>query len=292
MLKKYWPLLVFVLLAVYPAVPVLDWGLDAIGQSLHLDRQLVNIFIFAILALALNLQVGQAGLLQLGIAAFFALGAITTGVLTVDKYPFQLGFWGSLALAPAVAAAAGLLLGAPMLRLRGDYLAIVTLGFGEVVRVVLLNLENVTDGPRGLNPVPEPWLPTALRDLLVGEGARITVDPGKTLALTGNGQITIEGALTAHGGRISVLPGDLGEGQTLPVAAHRHIPAGGEETSRTAPDAVLVREVDGAIGAEDGRPRRLLSQIDRRHGLGGDIDGLNAPIHAEEHALAIGRPGG
>ena len=73
MLKKYWPLLVFVLLAVYPAVPVLDWGLDAIGQSLHLDRQLVNIFIFAILALALNLQVGQAGLLQLGIAAFFAL---------------------------------------------------------------------------------------------------------------------------------------------------------------------------------------------------------------------------
>ena len=55
---------VFVLLAVYPAVPAIDWGLDAVGQSLHLDRQLVNIFIFALLALALNLQVGQAGLLQ------------------------------------------------------------------------------------------------------------------------------------------------------------------------------------------------------------------------------------
>jgi branched-chain amino acid transport system permease protein len=169
MLKKYGPWLAILVLALYPAVPVLDWGLDAIGQSLHLDRQLLNVFIFAILALALNLQVGQAGLLQLGISAFFALGAITTGVLTVDKYPFQLGFWGSLALAPAVAGAAGLLLGAPMLRLRGDYLAIVTLGFGEVVRVVLLNLENVTDGPRGLNPVPEPWLPQGVRTLLVGD---------------------------------------------------------------------------------------------------------------------------
>ncbi len=159
------PVLALVLLAVYPFAPVLDWGLEAAtGQALHIDRQLVNIFIFSLLALALNLQVGQAGLLQLGIAAFFAIGAFTTGVLTVEKYPFQIGFWGALLVAPLAGALGGFLLGAPTLRLRGDYLAIVTLGFGEVMRIVLLNLENITDGPRGLNPVPPPWLPTPIRD--------------------------------------------------------------------------------------------------------------------------------
>ncbi len=160
-------------LLLYPLFPVLDWGLDAVGQSVRLDRQLVNIFIFGLLALALNIQVGYAGLLQLGIAAFFAIGAITTGVMTVEKYPFQFGFWGSLLVAPIAAAAIGLFLGAPTLRLRGDYLAIVTLGFGEVTRIVLINLENITDGPRGLNPVPEPWLPVAVRELLQGSGGPV-----------------------------------------------------------------------------------------------------------------------
>lgn len=147
-------------LVVYPFLPVLDMAAEAAtGATLRFDRQLVNIFIFAILALALNLQVGSAGLLQLGIAGFFAIGAFTTGILTVEKYPFQVGFWGALVAAPVVAGLAGLALGTPTIRLRGDYLAIVTLGFGEVVRVVILNLENITDGPRGLNPIPEPWLP-------------------------------------------------------------------------------------------------------------------------------------
>ena len=154
-------------LAIYPFAPFLDWGLAAAtGQALHIDRQLLNIFIFSLLALALNLQVGQAGLLQLGIAAFFAVGAFATGVLTVEKYPFQIGFWGALLLSPVCAALGGFLLGAPTLRLRGDYLAIVTLGFGEVMRIVLLNLESITDGPRGLNPVPAPWLPALLRSAL------------------------------------------------------------------------------------------------------------------------------
>ena len=161
---------VAVLLA-YPFLPVLDWGIEATtGQAVRIDRQLVNVFIFGLLALALNVQVGYAGLLQLGVAAFFAIGAMTTGVVTVEKYPFQVGLWGALLLAPIAAGAAGLLLGAPTLRLRGDYLAIVTLGFGEVMRVVLLNLENITDGPRGLNPIPEPWLPPALREQLGGAG--------------------------------------------------------------------------------------------------------------------------
>jgi branched-chain amino acid transport system permease protein len=157
--------LVLAALVLYPAFPVLDSAIQSLtGSPLRLERQLVNIFIFAILALGLNVQVGYAGLLQLGIAAFFAIGAFTTGILTVDKYPFQIGFWGALLAAPAAAAVAGLALGAPTIRLRGDYLAIVTLGFGEVVRVLLLNLENITDGPRGLNPIPPPWLPAAALD--------------------------------------------------------------------------------------------------------------------------------
>jgi branched-chain amino acid transport system permease protein len=157
----------FALLLIYPFVPVLDIVVEkATGEALRLDRQLVNIYIFAILALALNLQVGYAGLLQLGVAAFFAIGAYTTGILTVAKYPFQVELWGALAVAPAAAGVAGLALGAPTLRLRGDYLAIVTLGFAEVVRVLLINLEGITDGPRGLNPIPEPWLPEWLRNMV------------------------------------------------------------------------------------------------------------------------------
>ena len=157
------------ILLLYPVFPVLDLLVEAVTSTpLRLDRQLVNIYIFAILTLALNLQVGYAGLLQLGIAAFFAIGAFSTGVLTVEKYPFQIGFWGSIVLAPLISGLAGFALATPTIRLRGDYLAIVTLGFGEVVRVVLLNLENITDGPRGLNPIPEPWLPPWL---LGGEGA-------------------------------------------------------------------------------------------------------------------------
>ncbi|HET6284424.1 MAG TPA: branched-chain amino acid ABC transporter permease [Polyangia bacterium] len=160
---------ILAVLFLYPMVPVIDWATQAIfGADLQVGSNLVNIMIFAILALALNLQVGYAGLLQLGIAAFFAIGAYTTGVLTVEKYPFQLGFWGTMLMAPLVAGLAGLALGAPTIRLRGDYLAIVTLGFGEVSRVVILNLENITDGPRGLNPIPPPWLPGWLVDALGG----------------------------------------------------------------------------------------------------------------------------
>src|SRR6185503_18847491 len=101
-----------------------------------------------------------------GVSAFFAIGAYATGILTVAKYPFQIEVWGALAVAPIAAGVAGVTLGAPMLRLRGDYLAIVTLGFAEVMRVVLINLENITDGPRGLNPIPEPWLPESLSNAL------------------------------------------------------------------------------------------------------------------------------
>jgi branched-chain amino acid transport system permease protein len=160
-----WLLLGFLLL--YPYWSVFDRLVQAAtGTPLGLKHQLVNIFIFGILALALNLQVGYAGLLQLGIAAFFAIGAYTAGIMTVAEYPFQLGFWGAIVIAPVVAGLAGLALGAPTIRLRGDYLAIVTLGFGEVTRVVILNLDSITAGPRGLNPIPGPWLPASVWNAL------------------------------------------------------------------------------------------------------------------------------
>ena len=124
-----------------------------------MGSQLTILLIFAILALGLNVVVGNTGLLHLGIAAFFGLGAYVTGILTIGGYPFQVGFYAAAAISTLVAAVAGLILGAPTLRLRGDYLALVTLGFGEVMRFSLRNLEEITGGTRGLNPVPPPWLP-------------------------------------------------------------------------------------------------------------------------------------
>ncbi|MGE3406869.1 MAG: branched-chain amino acid ABC transporter permease [Pirellulales bacterium] len=132
------------------------------GTLVDIASRAPEIFIFAILALGLHVVVGYAGLLHLGIAAFFGIGAYVTGVLTVPAYPFQVGFLLSLAAATAAAGLAGVVLGAPTLRLRGDYLALVTLGFGEVVRYSLQNLEEITAGTRALNPIPPPRLPTML----------------------------------------------------------------------------------------------------------------------------------
>lgn len=152
-LLKHWRWIVLAILIVYPFAPFIDWiG----GKGLGTSEQMINVYIFAVLALALNVVVGYTGLLQLGIAAFFAIGAYTTGILTVEKYPFHFPFWSLLIVAPIVAGCVGIVLGSPTLRLRGDYLAIVTLGFGEVVRVVLLNLFEITGGPQGLNPIPAP----------------------------------------------------------------------------------------------------------------------------------------
>jgi len=119
--------------------------------------QMKDIFIFSILALGLNVVVGYTGLLHLGIAAFFGIGAYITGILTVAQFPFRWGFWPALVAAAAGSALAGVLLAGPTLRLRGDYLAIVTLGFGEVITFAIRNLENITYGSRSLNPLPDPW---------------------------------------------------------------------------------------------------------------------------------------
>ncbi|WP_099023172.1 branched-chain amino acid ABC transporter permease [Mycolicibacterium palauense] len=123
----------------------------------------------AIIAIGLNVVVGQAGLLDLGYVGFYAVGAYTVALLTSPESPWnQLGLTGFFStdwawlscvpLAMTITALTGLILGTPTLRLRGDYLAIVTLGFGEIIRLMADNLAGITNGPRGLNQVAYPRL--------------------------------------------------------------------------------------------------------------------------------------
>lgn len=109
--------------------------------------------IYIILALGLNVVVGFTGLLNLGFAAFYAIGAYSNALLTTK---LGLGFWGALPLTVFFAVVSGLLLAFPALRLKGDYLAIVTLGFGEIIRLVLNNWDSVTRGPNGISNIPVP----------------------------------------------------------------------------------------------------------------------------------------
>ncbi|WP_038899983.1 high-affinity branched-chain amino acid ABC transporter permease LivM [Dickeya dadantii] len=109
--------------------------------------------IYIILGLGLNVVVGLSGLLVLGYGGFYAIGAYTYSLLS---HYYGLGFWQCLPLAGLTAALSGFLLGFPVLRLRGDYLAIVTLGFGEIVRILLLNNTGFTGGPNGISQIPKP----------------------------------------------------------------------------------------------------------------------------------------
>ncbi len=156
--------------------------------ALRWTAQIIFALIFVILALGLNIVVGYAGLLDLGYAAFFAIGAYTTGILSSPQHNIFLNFWLVIWIAAAVGAIFGLILGAPTLPLRGDYLAIVTLGFGEIVPVFFINLVDVTikepltcwilplfgihtscitlvshmdvtAGQKGINPIGRPSLP-------------------------------------------------------------------------------------------------------------------------------------
>ena len=101
----------------------------------------------------LNIVVGLAGLLDLGYVAFYAVGAYSYALLATY---FGLGFWLCLPLAGILAALWGIILGFPVLRLRGDYLAIVTLAFGEIIRIVLINWYDFTGGPNGISGIPRP----------------------------------------------------------------------------------------------------------------------------------------
>jgi branched-chain amino acid transport system permease protein len=121
------------------------------------DRRVLDIAILVVtyimLGWGLNIVVGLAGLLDLGYVAFYAVGAYSYALLAQN---FDLGFWTCLPLAGILAAFAGILLGFPVLRLRGDYLAIVTLGFGEIIRIILLNWYTFTGGPDGISGIPRP----------------------------------------------------------------------------------------------------------------------------------------
>jgi branched-chain amino acid transport system permease protein len=135
-------LLVFALL-----VPVIFYD-----QRYILDLGIL-VLTYVMLGWGLNIVVGLAGLLDLGYVAFYAVGAYSYALLATT---FGLSFWACLPLAGILAAFWGVLLGFPVLRLRGDYLAIVTLAFGEIIRLILLNWQHVTGGPNGITGIPRP----------------------------------------------------------------------------------------------------------------------------------------
>ncbi len=113
----------------------------------------ILVLTYVMLGWGLNVVVGLAGLLDLGYVAFYAVGAYSYALLATT---FDLSFWICLPLAGILAAFWGVLLGFPVLRLRGDYLAIVTLAFGEIIRLVLINWQSLTGGPNGITGIPRP----------------------------------------------------------------------------------------------------------------------------------------
>jgi branched-chain amino acid transport system permease protein len=146
---------------------VLAFAYPLIDKALGINRlgSFEAILVYVILAMGLNIVVGYAGLLDLGYAAFFAIGAYTMAFLTSPSSffiqrgwipEFMQNFWPAMAVSWVVAAIFGVILGAPTLRLRGDYLAIVTLGFGEIVPNFFLNADAITGGTQGLNLIGKP----------------------------------------------------------------------------------------------------------------------------------------
>lgn len=134
--------------------------------DLFQNAVLSAVAIFVVMGLGLNVVVGYAGLLDLGYVAFFGIGAYAFGLLAAPESYVLINlpgfggvtFWIGLPIAIAVGAVTGILLGIPVLRMRGDYLAIVTLGFGEIIRLLLLNLRDYTGGPGGVLNIPAPYV--------------------------------------------------------------------------------------------------------------------------------------
>ena len=123
------------------------------------NELLANVGLFILLALGLNIVVGLAGILDLGYVAFFAVGAYTTAILMSPLSPFftpELSFWAALPIVITAAAIVGILIGTPVIRMRGDYLAIVTLGFGEIIRILFLSdwLGPIFGGAQGIRRIP------------------------------------------------------------------------------------------------------------------------------------------
>jgi len=160
-------------------IPLPDWLQRALSGA-----SLARFAMFALFALGLNVVVGFAGLLDLGYVAFWAIGSYTAAVLTgaasysiavssgtatlADKPVWQSWMWFIIPAAIVVAVVSGVILGSPTLRLRGDYLAIVTLGFGEIVRILAVNLDSLTNGPRGVQSIPHPEITLGPLDIQFG----------------------------------------------------------------------------------------------------------------------------
>jgi branched-chain amino acid transport system permease protein len=142
-----------VAIALYPIVIVSMTGWQ--GSLKYIDNFGIQILIYVMLAWGLNIVVGLAGLLDLGYVAFYAVGAYSYALLAQQ---FGLSFWILLPLAGILAAFWGVILGFPVLRLKGDYLAIVTLAFGEIIRLVLINWREVTNGVSGISGIPKATL--------------------------------------------------------------------------------------------------------------------------------------
>jgi branched-chain amino acid transport system permease protein len=160
-----WPARAAVVLAVAVAAYLLPYvsdipviGPQIVTQGIDWPSALFNMSYFVLLALGLNVVVGYAGLLDLGYVGFFAVGAYTVALLTSPDSRFHTG-WSWLASVPiaiAIAMLSGLILGWPTLRLRGDYLAIVTLGFAEIIRIVATSTPNFLRGDQGFTQIPHP----------------------------------------------------------------------------------------------------------------------------------------
>jgi len=151
---------------------LLPFALSQLGTAWVRIANLAMLYV--LLALGLNIVVGFAGLLDLGYIAFYAVGAYAYALLASPHFGLHLPFWIILPIGAGIAAAFGILLGAPTLKLRGDYLAIVTLGFGEIIRIFLNNLSrpvNLTNGPQGIariDPFRVGGIDFATTDTLLG----------------------------------------------------------------------------------------------------------------------------
>ena len=139
---------------IYAALLIFVVGFPLVS-SLYQTNIMITALIYVMLALGLNIVIGLGGMLHLGYIAFYAVGAYTYGIL--NQF-FGIGFWLALPLGAIIATVAGILLALPVLRLRGDYLAIVTLGFAEIVRIVFNNWTSLTGGPQGIGGIPRPGL--------------------------------------------------------------------------------------------------------------------------------------
>ena len=165
-------LLGLVIAVLLPFIPEIEGVPEWLARATS-SGALFAVALYTLFALGLNVVVGFAGLLDLGYVAFWLIGSYTAALLTgaqdysqalqqganfeqVQEPTWSMWMWGILLVALVVAVIAGVVLGSPTLRLRGDYLAIVTLGFGEIMRIVANNADTVTGGPRGVNSIPHP----------------------------------------------------------------------------------------------------------------------------------------